>query len=225
MERMKARVEALRVIPLFETLDDEVLGEIADLLIERKFPKGATICEEGSVGDYMYVIQEGQVKVSKASDDGRQKILEILAAGAFFGEMALLDRMPRSATVQTTRPCVLLALARQDLLALIRQNPQIALELVQELSRRLRETDEQVRGLLFERVEARTRRILMRMGQYPADDHPGRKATQAITHQQLADLVGTSRETITRVIKELKEAGWLEQQGKCYLVPTAPVAD
>ena len=219
MEGMKERAEALRVIPLFATLEDAVLEEIAGLLIDRKFPKDAIIFEEGSVGDYMYLIREGQVKVTKMSEDGREKILEILGSGDFMGEMALVDREPRSASIKTTRPCVLLALSRQDFLGLLRENPEISMGIIRELTRRLRETDEQIRGLLFERVEGRTRRILSRMATDPVSSDPNRLTTPPVTHQQLADLVGTSRETITRVVKELKDSGWLTQAGKCYLVP------
>jgi CRP-like cAMP-binding protein len=219
MDRIKSRIEALRAIPLFRELEEGDLGDIADLLIERKFLKDSTIFEEGVPGDYMYLIQEGQVKVTKMSDDGREKILEFLSDGDFVGEMALLDRQVRSASVKTTRPCVLLALSRQDFLGLVRRSPDISLELLRALSRRLRETDEQIRGLLFERVEGRTRRILARLARDPIPGQAGRLATQSMTHQQLADLVGTSRETITRVIKELKDEGWLIQSGKRYLVP------
>jgi CRP-like cAMP-binding protein len=216
---MSERTQVLRAIPLFQTLEDRNLQEIADLLIDRKFPKNATIFEEGVGGDYMYVIKEGQVKVTKMSEDGREKILEILGPGDFFGEMALLDREPRSASIKTTRSCVLLALSRNDFLGLLRNNPDISMELIRVLSRRLRETDEQVRGLLFERVEGRTRRVLRRLASDPVPGQPELRSTPALTHQQLADLVGTSRETITRVLKDLKDEGWLAQRGKSYHLP------
>ena len=218
MNAMKERTEALRAIPLFSSLEEIVLEEIAGLLIDRKFPKDAIVFEEGSVGDYMYLIREGQVKVTKMSEDGREKILEIFNAGDFFGDMAMLEREPRSASVKTTRLSVLLALSRQDFLGLLRENPEISMGIMRELSRRLRETDEQIRGLLFERVEGRTRRIIERMAVEEVPGDPAQRATPPVTHQQLADLVGTSRETITRVIKELKDSGWLSQEGKRYRV-------
>jgi CRP-like cAMP-binding protein len=219
MDGMDDRIQGLRAIPLFQNLEERDLAEIAGLQIERRFPKGAVIFEEGTLGDYMYLIQEGQVKVTKMSEDGREKILEILGPGDFFGEMSVLDREPRSASIKTTRPCLLLALSRQDFLGLLRQNPDMSMALVVELSRRLRDADEQIRGLLFERVERRTRRLLQRLAREDAPGQPDRVATPAITHQQLADLVGTSRETVTRVIKELKDEGWLTQLGKQYLLP------
>ena len=218
---MKDRNEALRAIPLFRDLPEKDLADIAGLLIDRKYPRDAVIYEDGSIGDYMYIISEGQVKVTKMSEDGREKILEILGPGDFHGEMALLDRAPRSASVKTTTPCVLLALSRQDFLGLLKQNHELTLELIRVLVRRLRETDEQIKGLLFERVEGRARRLLARLAKEPVPGREDRVATSPITHQQLADLVGTSRETITRGVKELKDEGWLEQEGKRYLVPAA----
>lgn len=219
MHRIKSRTEALRSIPLFRDLEEQDLRDIADLLIERKFLKDSTIFEENVPGDYMYLIQEGQVKVTKMSDDGREKILDFLSEGDFVGEMALVESAPRTASVKTTRPTVLLALSRHDFLSLLRGNADISLEVMRSLSRRLRETNEQIRGLLFDRVEGRTRRILSRYAKESNATHPDRLATQPMTHQQLADLVGTSRETITRVIKELKDSGWLIQDGKRYLTP------
>ena len=218
---MKERNEALRGIPLFRNLDEKDLAAIAGLLIDRKFPRDAIIFEDGSLGDYMYLIQEGQVKVTKMSEDGREKILEMLGPGDFFGEMALLDREPRSASVKTTTACVLLALSRMDFLGLLKQDHELTLELLRELARRIRETDEQIRGLSFERVESRARRLLARLAKEKVPARADRMATSPITHQQLADLVGTSRETITRIVKDLKDEGWLEQEGKRYLVPAA----
>ena len=218
---MKDRNEALRAIPLFRDMPEKDLADIAGLLIDRKFPRDAVIYEDGSMGDYMYIISEGQVKITKMSEDGREKILEILGPGNFHGEMALLDRAPRSASAKTITPCVLLALSRADFLGLLKQNHEVTLELIRVLARRLRETDEQIKGLLFERVEGRTRRLLARLAKEPVPGREDKIATSPITHQQLADLVGTSRETITRVVKELKDEGWLEQEGKRYLVPSA----
>ena len=90
--------ESLRRIPLFASVGAEDLQRIASLLIERRYPRNATVVEEGLPGDYMYIIKEGRVKITKLSEDGREKILEMMGAGSFFGEMALLDQSPRSAT-------------------------------------------------------------------------------------------------------------------------------
>ncbi len=211
-------LDTLRSIPLFSSVHDEDLEQLASHLIERRFPRNTTIVEEGLAGDYMYVIREGRVKVTKLSEDGREKILEFLEAGAFFGEMSLLDRAPRSASVKTLKPVRLLALSRTDFLNLLRKSPDLALAVIQELSRRLRTVDDQASALSFQRVKDRTKGLLERLAR---DVHQGgaHRITPALTHQQIADMIGTSRETVTRVVKELKQEGWLAQEGKRYLVP------
>ena len=213
----KEALDSLRAIPLFARLRDDDLGRIADLLIERRFPKHKTIVEEGLPGDYMYVIREGRVQVSKLSDDGREKILEFFEKGDFFGEMSLLDDAPRSASVRALTDTRILALSRADFLSVLRRSPDVAMAVVQELARRLRETGEQASSLSFQRVKERTIGLLERLAKDPSEDGE-RLVTPSLTHQQIADMIGTSRETVTRVLKVLKEQGWLAQEGKHYLV-------
>ena len=208
--------ESLRRIPLFSDVSDADLDSIASLLIERRFPKSKTIVEEGLSGDYMYVLCEGQVKVTKLSSDGREKILELLETGDFFGEMSLLDSAPRSASVKTLSESRVLALSRNDFLSLLRRSPDLAMTVIQELTRRLRQVDEQASSLSFQRVKERTQGLLVRLAR---EECEGRMRTPPLTHQQMADMIGTSRETVTRVVKGLKEDGWLDQEGKRYLVP------
>ncbi len=218
-QRNKEAVESLRRIPLFSGVSEEDLGSLAQLVIERRFPKNKTIVEEGLAGDYMYVIEEGQVKVTKLSSDGREKILELLESGDFFGEMSLLDSEPRSATVKTTSDCRIFALSRNDFLSLLKRSPNLAMAVIQELTRRLRQQDEQASSLSFQRVKERTQGVLVRLAREESS-RPQRRSTPPLTHQQIADMIGTSRETVTRVVKGLKEDGWLEQEGKRYLIPS-----
>ena len=218
IRRSKEALNSLRTIPLFAVVDDEALAALADLLIERRIPKHQTIVEEGLAGDYMYVIRDGQVKVTKLSGDGREKILELLGPGDFFGEMSLLDNAERSASVKSLTETRILALSRNDFLKELRRNPDLAMAVIQELTRRVRQMDEQASSLSFQRVKERTRGLLLRLAQEESG-REGRRATPVLTHQQIADMIGTSRETVTRVVKRLKEQGWLEQEGKRYLVP------
>jgi CRP-like cAMP-binding protein len=211
-------VASLRVIPMFSGVSSEVLSSIASLLIERRFPKHKTIVEEGAPGDYMYIISEGRVKVTKLSGDGREKILELLEVGDFFGEMSLFDDAPRSASVKAMADVQILALARNDFLRLLSRSPDLALSVIQELTRRLRQVDEQASSLSFQRVKERTMGLLVRLAK-DASSQEGRRKTPVLTHQQIADMIGTSRETVTRAVKGLKAEGWLEQEGKHYLVP------
>ena len=217
-------LDIARSIPLFAGVADADLAQIASHLIERRYPRDTTIVEEGLPGDYMYIIREGRVKVTKLSDDGREKILEFLDEGAFVGEMALFERAPRSASVKTLTPVRLLALSRTDFIGLLKKSPDIAMSIIQELSRRLRTINEQASALSFQRVKDRTKGLLERLAREPYGDGT-RRRTPSLTHQQIADMIGTSRETVTRVVKELKSDDWLAQEGKHYLVPVQPPQD
>ncbi len=210
--------ESLRAIPIFREATDEDLDKLALHLIERSFPKDAIIVDEGLAGDYMYVIRSGRVKVTKASDDGREQILNLFRAGDFFGEMSLLDNQPRSASVSTLEPTRLLALSRRDFLELLKSSSTLALCVIQELTRRLRDTGEQASSISFQKVQQRTRGLFERIARDEGGaDHS--RITPILTHQQIADMIGTSRETVTRAVKRLKEDGWLQQQGKRYVIP------
>ncbi len=211
-------LDSLRAVPLFSQVGEADLDNVAALLIERRYPKNSVVVEEGLTGDYMYVIRSGRVKVTKASDDGREKIMDFLESGAFFGEMALLDNAPRSASVRTLEPSILAALSRRDFIGLLRKSPDLALSLIQELTRRLRDTDEQATSVSFQRVQDRAKGLFARIAREDGELED-RRITPALTHQQIADMIGTSRETVTRAVKDLKESGWLEQRGKRYLVP------
>jgi len=209
---------SLRVIPIFREASDVDLGNVASHLIERKFPKEAIIVEEGLAGDYMYVIRSGRVKVTKSSDDGREKIMNLFGAGDFFGEMSLLDNPPRSASVTTLEPTVLLALSRRDFMDLLERSSTLALCVIRELACRLRDTGEQASSISFQKVQERARGLFERIARDEGSaDHS--RITPTLTHQQIADMIGTSRETVTRAVKRLKQGGWLQQQGKRYVIP------
>jgi CRP-like cAMP-binding protein len=217
LTRGEAR-ESLRSIPLFREATDEDLDNLALHLIERSFPKDAIIVDEGLTGDYMYVIRSGRVKVTKASDEGREQIMNLFSEGDFFGEMALLDNRPRSASVTTLEPTLLLALSRRDFLELLKNRSTLALCVIQELTRRLRETGDQASSISFQKVQERTRGLFERLARDEGStDHS--RITPTLTHQQIADMIGASRETVTRAVKRLKADGWLQQQGKRYVIP------
>ena len=156
------------------------LEQIASHLIERRYPRNTTIVEEGLPGDYMYILRDGRVKVTKLSEDGREKILDFLEAGSFVGEMALLERGPRSASVKTLSPVRVLALSRTDFIALLRKSPDLALAVIQELSRRLRSVNEQASSLSFQRVKERTMGLLERLAKDPSDD--GERLITPVAH-------------------------------------------
>ena len=213
-ETRKEVLDSLRAIPLFSHVSEPDLEAIVSHLIERRHPKNALIVEEGLPGDYMYILREGRVKVIKGSDEGREKIMDFLEAGDFFGEMSLLDRAPRSASVKTMEPVLVLALSRTAFMDLLSRSPSLALAVIQVLTQRLREADEQASSMSFQKVTERARGLFERIAR--PETEGGQALTPPLTHQQIADMIGTSRETVTRAIKRLKHDGWLGQQGKRY---------
>ena len=168
-------IDSLRAIPLFGRVSETDLEELATHLIERRFPKNATVVEEGLPGDYMYVIRQGRAKVTKASEDGREKIMNFLEAGSFFGDMALLGDETRSASVKTLEDSCL-ALSRRDFIDLLRQSPDLSLAVIEELANRLRETNEQARSLSFQGMEERTRNLFERIAR--VDETGGQRMTR-----------------------------------------------
>ena len=131
-------LDTLRSIPLFSSVSDDDLEQLASHLIERRFPRNTTIVEEGLAGDYMYVMREGRVKVTKLSEDGREKILDFFDAGNFFGDMSLFDQEPRSATVVALERSELLTLHRRELIPFLEEHPRAAIQLAGILATRLR---------------------------------------------------------------------------------------
>ncbi len=211
--------DSLLAIPLFTKARAEDREAVARLLIERRFPKNVTIVEEGLPGDYMYIVREGRVKVTKRSEDGREKIMDYLGPGDFFGEMTLLDQAPRSASVETLEPVRLFALSRNDFLGLLRGSADLALAVIKVLSARLRDANQQAGSLSFEGVRQRLVGLFGRIATTEAD---GLRLTPKLTHQEIANMIGTSRETVTRIVKQLKQDGLLDQRGKRYLISAGP---
>jgi len=209
-------IDSLRSLPLFSEVAEADLRRLAEHLIERRFPRDATLIQEGQPGDYMYVLREGRVKVTKLSGAGREKILEILGEGAFFGEMALLDPPERSASVKSLDPVRVLALSRKGFLQALERSPGLAMAVIRELARRLRHTNLDASHIPYQSVKQRTQDLLRRLA--TETDADGWRISPALTHQEVADMVATSRETVTRAVKQLKQEGWLRQEGKRYRI-------
>lgn len=205
-------IDLLRKVPLFAELDQGELASIAALASSIEIPAKSMVVQEFDIGDSMYVILEGEVKVSTFSAEGREVVLALLGKGSFFGEMSLLDEEPRSANVTTMERSKLANIRRRDLVALLMERPTIALKLLAEIAGRLRKTSRVLERISSMDVPHRLYAYLVdhcqRFGQ-PGRD--GRYATVLPTHQLLADQLSTSRETISRAISQLKRDQVLEQ--------------
>lgn len=196
-------IDVLRGIPMFQHLAPEDLAGLAGLLRERRFPKGAIIVTQGDPGDALFLIGEGQVKVAVFAEDGREVILSVLAAGGFFGEMALLDDQPRSAHVIAMSDSALLQLRRDDFRTRLRASPELGIALLRELSRRLRRADETIAGMALLDVNGRIANLLLEF----AREEDGVRITRKLTHATIGQMVGASRETVSRAMRQLAIQG------------------
>ena len=193
----------LQDIPLFRQLSPADLQRVVEVVREKSYPRNSVILFEDDPGDALYVVAQGQVKVVLIGDDGREVILSVLGPGEFFGEMSLLDDEPRSAHVIAMEESDLLVLRREDFEGILTEHPKIALALLRELTRRLRRADEKVGALVLLDVTGRVARLLLEL----ADDSGGDRITRRLTHHTIAQMVGSSRETVSRTMRDLVSRG------------------
>jgi CRP-like cAMP-binding protein len=193
----------LATIPLFSGLQRDELQKFAELTRERSYPKGSVILFQDDPGDSLFVLRAGRVKVVLIGEDGREVILGVLEPGAHFGELALIDDQPRSAHVIAMEDAQLLILRREDFRRRVEANPSVAWALLTELSRRLRRADEKIGGLVLLDVPGRIARLLLDL----ADEAGSPSIEKPLTHQTIAQMIGASRETVSRAMKEFQDAG------------------
>jgi CRP-like cAMP-binding protein len=196
----------LQKVPLFSQLGPPDLARVLEVARERAYPKNSVILFEDDPGDALYVVKQGQVKVVLIGEDGREVILSVLGEGDFFGEMALIDDEPRSAHVIAMSDSTLLVLRREDFQGLLMQTPGIALAMLRELTRRLRRVDEKVGSLVLLDVNGRVARLLLDL----AEEAGGERITRRLTHHTIAQMIGSSRETVSRTMRELVDKGFIE---------------
>jgi len=204
----------LRRVPLFSQLAETELSRLADVSRERSYPKNSVILFEDDPGDALYMVVAGQVKVVLIGEDGREVILSVLREGDFFGEMALLDDQPRSAHVIAMQDSNLLVLRREDFQRKLQETPTIAFGLLAELSKRLRRADDKIGGLVLLDVNGRVARLLLQM----ADENDGKSITRRVTHHTIAQMIGSSRETVSRTIRDLADRGLVEVSRKAIVL-------
>jgi CRP-like cAMP-binding protein len=210
----------LRLVSIFADLDEAAVAGLERVARRRGYAGGEVIVSEADRGDALYVLASGKVKVVLYGESGREVILSIFKTpGDFFGEMALLDDAPRSATVMAMEPSALLTLSRADFRAHVDRHPRTALEILTELSRRLRRADAVIGDLalldVFGRLAAKLRQLAASEGE---ETEAGVIIRQRPTQAELAAMIGTSRETVSRVLSELARRGDVVMTGKRLLL-------
>jgi CRP-like cAMP-binding protein len=193
----------LATVPLFRGVDRDELAKFGELVRDRSYPKGSVILFQDDPGDSLYIVRSGRVKVVLIGEDGREVILGVLEQGSHFGELALIDDQPRSAHVIAMEDSQLLILRREDFRRRVDANPSVAWALLCELSRRLRKADDKIGGLVLLDVPGRIARLLLDL----AEESGGPMIDKILTHQTIAQMIGASRETVSRSMKDFQEGG------------------
>jgi CRP/FNR family cyclic AMP-dependent transcriptional regulator len=203
IEMISQTADFLATVPLFSGLQRDEIQKFADLTRERSYPKGSVILFQDDPGDSLFVLRAGRVKVVLIGEDGREVILGVLEPGAHFGELALIDDQPRSAHVIAMEDAQLLILRREDFRRRVEANASVAWALLTELSRRLRRADVKIGGLVLLDVPGRIARLLLDLANESGSD----AIEKPLTHQTIAQMIGASRETVSRAMKEFQDAG------------------
>lgn len=211
--------DALMHAPLFAALDPEGAAALRSSLIERAVSKGEVLFAEGDPGDRMYVILEGKVKLGRTSGDGRESLLLILGPGEMFGELSLFDPGPRTSTATALTDAVVLGLGNEQLRPWLAGRPEVAAALLQALARRLRRQNEAMADLVFSDVPGRVAKALMDLGEKFGEVTPdGLMVTHDMTQEELAQLVGASRETVNKALADFAQRGWIRLESRQVLI-------
>lgn len=204
MAQFALNPNVLRNVPLFSSFSEQQLSALVPAVQHRRFPRGAYVIRAGEETDALYIILAGRAKVLIPDDDGNEVILSVIGPNEFFGEMGLLDDQPRSASVETLEPCEMLRITRSAFLACLKDNFDAAMQIIRNLVKRLRDADKKIESLALIDVYGRVARLLIEMAQ-PVDGQW--IIEKAPPKQEIARMIGASREMVSRVVKDLHEKG------------------
>lgn len=204
---------------MFEFLEAKELDRLYSLCSTERFSKGDYIFLECDPPRSLYVLVKGEVKLLKQTDDGREMIVEMVYPGEIFGEEAVFDGQPYPLTAQALEDVEVLSISRSDFFTFLRDNPDLALEIITELGSRLREAQNTIRALAMERVEWRIARVLLMLARKAGvKEKEGVSIDLPLTRQDIADMAGTTVETTIRVLSNLKKLGLVDtEKGKIVL--------
>src|SRR6186997_2314474 len=211
--------DVLRQAPLFSALDDEAASALRSSMSETRLRRGEVLFHEGDSGDKLYIVADGKVKLGRTSADGRENLLAILGPGQMFGELSLFDPGPRSATVTAVTDCTMKSLSHDELGRWLNGRPEVARGLLLQLAGRLRKANDVAADLVFSDVPGRVAKALLdlssRFGRV-ADD--GVHVHHDLTQEELAQLVGASRETVNKALADFASRGWLSLEPRSVVI-------
>ena len=209
----------VRKAPIFLGLDSAAADALRASMSLVKLRKGQSLFKEGDDGDNLYVVSNGKVKLGTKSPDGRENLLMILGPGDMFGELSLFDSGPRTATATAVTDSKLLTLGQDKVIPWVREHPEVSLQLLARLASRLRRTNEVVGDLVFSDVPGRVAKALIDLGVKFGEKRPeGLFVNHDLTQEELAQLVGASRETVNKALADFAQRGWLRLEARSVMI-------
>ena len=213
-------IEFLQTISVFSDLNESDLKHVEEISNIRNYPKGSMIILEEEYGDTVFIIKEGTVKITRVNDEGKEVILALLGTTEIFGELAILDGEVRSANALAQEKCELLCLTSDDFLKLLEGNFKVSLALMGELAKRLRKSDMQIEALSLSDAEHRIGVSILNLAEEMGVIRHGKVTIENLPFQQdIANMAGTSRETVSRILKMFEDRNMLSKEGHRVIIP------
>ena len=215
----KNEEEAVRKAPLFTALDEASAATLRASMTGVKLSRGQVLFKEGDEGDRLFVVVDGKLKLGTTSNDGRENLLSILGPGDMFGELSLFDPGPRTATATAVVDSKLLALANDQVIGWVKEHPQVSLQLLGRLAQRLRKANDVLSDLVFADVQRRmTKEIIELSKKLNKKKDDGLHVNHELTQEELAQLVGASRETVHKALADFASRGWVKLEPRAVIV-------
>lgn len=213
-------IDFLKSVNIFSDLSDSELKSIQELCKTRKYPKNSMIILEEEMGDVVFIVMSGTVKITRVNDEGKEVILAMLGSGEVFGEMAILDGESRSANALSQENCEVVTINREDFLNLLKTNNKVSLNLMTEFAIRLRKSDQQIEALSLDDAEHRIGVSILNLAEELGVIRQGVVTVDNLPYQQdIANMAGTSRETVSRVMKTFEDRGLITKTGHKLSIP------
>jgi CRP/FNR family transcriptional regulator len=211
--------DVLRHNPLFAALSEDDERTLAAGITTVRLDRGQVLFNEGDPGDKLYIIQSGKIKLTKAAPDGRENLLSVHGPGEMFGELSLFDPIPRTSGAVAVTVAELAGLAHDDMRRLLASRPDVAMQLLRALAQRLRRVNEVKADLVFTDVPGRVAKALLDLAERFGQAGPaGVQVTHDLTQEELAQLVGASRETVNKALADFASRGWIQLAAKSVLI-------
>jgi CRP/FNR family transcriptional regulator, cyclic AMP receptor protein len=211
--------DALSEAPLFDALSEEDSKSLRAMVLVVKLNRGERLFAEGDTGDKLYIIISGKIKLTKAAPDGRENLLSVHGPGEMFGELSLFDPVPRTASATAVTDAELAGLAHKDVREWLCSRPEVAMHLLQALAQRLRRINEVKADLVFTDVPGRVAKALLDLAErFGVQNSDGIQVNHDLTQEELAQLVGASRETVNKALADFAARGWIQLAAKSVLV-------